>query len=134
MTIPSSSLPATLPTIVLPKPPVELAWLTDIVGADGVLALIEEHGGRRLYIPKKSDDASFLDMLGRECAEKLCRTYGGETYKIPLAKNWRARLYRAKGWTYAEIAKKLGNTEGAVHQILQNARMTNPSRQLSFFS
>ncbi|MFN7306935.1 MAG: hypothetical protein ACK5TQ_10190 [Acetobacteraceae bacterium] len=32
--------------------PAEIHWLTNIIGADAALRLIEAHGGTRVYVPK----------------------------------------------------------------------------------
>ena len=41
-----------------PPPPAELAWLTDVIGAEAALVLIEKHGGTRLYIPKEPNQGT----------------------------------------------------------------------------
>jgi len=39
------------PQHTLPAP-AEIHWLTNIIGASAALAMIEAHGGTRVYVPK----------------------------------------------------------------------------------
>jgi hypothetical protein len=102
--------------------PAELAWLADIIGDDATLALIEAHGGTRLYVPRRSPAASRLaEVLGAAAVGQLSATWGGDYLKVPTAKFWRARILRARGKSYAEIARALGATESSVWRWLNAA-------------
>ena len=117
-------------SLSLPPVPHEIRWLSDIIGAEATLALIEAHGGTRLYMPKRSAGSTPEAAIGPEAAAKLAESHGGETLRIPIAREWRVRCYRAMGMSYTQIAKKTGLHDGSVHRILQNASLTNP--QLGF--
>lgn len=115
-----------------PPPPAELAWLADHIGADATLRLIEAHGGTRLYVPEKPNQGSPLARLvGLSQARALADRYGGDYIRVPLARNWRVRLYRQRGETYPAIARRLGITESQVGKILTAAGST--TRQLNLF-
>lgn len=109
-----------------PPPPAELAWLSDAIGADATLRLIELHGGRRLYIPKAPNQGCQVAReLGLKAAQALAVIRGGEEIKVPLARAWRVRVYRAQRDTWATIAGKLGITESQVGKLLNAAGATN---------
>jgi hypothetical protein len=114
-----------------PPPPAELAWLSDAIGADATLKLIELHGGRRLYIPKAPNQGSQIAReIGLPAAQALAVLRGGEELKVPLARAWRVRLYRSRRWTWSVIAGKLGMTESQVGKLLRAAGATNPQPDL----
>jgi DNA-binding NarL/FixJ family response regulator len=105
--------------------PAELAPLSIHLTPEQLLALIEAHGGTRLYIPAQPNQGQALARLvGLEAAWRLARAHGGETVKVPLARHWRIRVLRERGLSYAAIARALGTTESAVHRHLQAARLT----------
>ena len=116
-----------------PPPPAELAHLTDLIGADALLRLIEAYGCTRLYIPETpTEDTLLAKVIGLRLACIMANRYGGDYLKVPLSRNWRVRVYRARGWSYAEIARHLGMTESTVGKILHAAGITQ--RQLTLFS
>lgn len=116
----------------VPPPPAELAPLAAMLGAAGTLALIESHGGTRLYVPKLQPNEHLRQLLGEEAATDLVRQVGGNSIKVPLAKRWRCLVYRSQGSTYRQIALRLGITEDVVHRWLQAAEMTRHQFSLAF--
>lgn len=116
----------------LPPPPAELAFLTDRIGAEMTLRLIEQHGGTRLHVAKAPTPGSKLARdIGHDAALALAKVWGGDYLKVPLAREWRARVYQSRGGSYAKIARRLGVTEGTVWGYLNQAGMTN--RQADLF-
>lgn len=114
-------------------PPAELAWLTEAIGADATLRLIEEHGGTRVYVPKDINQGSAARLgIPLSAARALSERFGGEQVLVPIARAWRVRLYRAQGMTLPVIARRLGVHERAVRRILSNAGMTQ--RQPDLFA
>ena len=109
-----------------PPPPAEIAGLIEMLGLDGALKLIEDHGGTRVWVPKTFDSAGpFAEALGAAAAKALVARYGGGCYKPPLLKAWRIRLYRARGMNYREIARALRTTEKTVWRHLSDAPVTD---------
>ena len=87
-----------------------------------LLRLIEWRGGRRLYVPREPAalaNRGLSAALGPGAAEVLAARFGGEYILVPLAKRWRARLYRGRGLSYGEIAVRLGCSESAVWRHLR---------------
>lgn len=105
-----------------PPPPAEAAWLSDVIGADATLRLVEERGGLALYIPHEVNQASPLaQMIGLDAARRLADAYGGEARVVPLLRWWRVRVERARGLTDRAIARKLVMTEAHVSKLLRAA-------------
>jgi hypothetical protein len=108
------------------RPPAELAWLVDLVGARPALRLIEARGGTRVYVPRTPAEGSALVRdVGLAPAQALAAAYGGETITVPVARHWRVREYRAAGLSYAAIARKLGCHEDTVWRLLKSAGETS---------
>ena len=117
------------------RPPAEVQWLVDLVGAERTLEIIERHGGRRICIPQTYDPKSaFAQEFGEAAAKKLVAELGGTDgrwKRVPLLKWWRARVYRARDMTYPQIAAALGCTEQTAWRYLHPSG--EPSRlQLQF--
>lgn len=104
------------------RPPAELAWLTDCVGAEKALALIEAAGGTAVYVSRTpTEDCPLARMVGLPAAQALAEQYGGEEVRVPLCRVWRARLYRQRGDTVVAIARKLGTLDTTVYRMLRGA-------------
>ena len=108
--------------------------LIALIGEDGLIALAEAYGGRRLYVPEKLDpDHGITKAIGEERAAKLNRLYSLAYIRVPIARELRAVHYRKRGLSNGEIATKLGIVEPSVDKIF--ARMAKPpvkgSAQLS---
>lgn len=107
------------------RPPAELAWLTDVIGAEATLVLIETRGGTRVYVPREVTQASAIARdIGLQEARKLSAAFSGDTITVPVARCWRVRHYRAAGLSYAAIARKLGCHEDTVWRLLRSANET----------
>lgn len=66
---------------------VMLNELYEAVGYDALLALLEEWGGRRVYVPQSygSESHPLVQKIGREAAESLSWRYAGENLNVPTA-------------------------------------------------
>jgi len=114
----------------LPTPPAEAAWMSDVIGAEATLRLVEQRGGQALYIPHEVNQASPLaQLLGLDAARALAGAFGGEHRKIPLLRWWRVRVEKARGLTDRAIAAKLVMTEDHVSRLLR-ARAPAPADTL----
>lgn len=106
------------------RPPVELAWLVEVIGEEATLLLIENFGGTRVNVPVQPDRPSILaEAVGLETQAKLVARFGGDRLKIPLCRWWRARIYRwQRGMTIQQIARRLGMVESGVSLLLRSGQ------------
>lgn len=106
---------------------VEIGRLVALIGEAGTLKLLELHGGTWVELPASLHTRSRIArQLGVAAARALHAEYGGVRAYMPLAKRWRAAMYRAQGMSYRQIALRLGCNEPQIYRYLKGA----PARQL----
>ena len=110
------------------RAPAELAPIVEVIGEAATLKLIEARGGTRLFLRRGEQQEQLVAEIGARAAKQLGAHFTGEQLKVPTAKPWRARVYRARGWSYARIALALGTTETSVWRMLH---ATGDTRQLT---
>lgn len=99
--------------------------LEGLLGRAAFIALTEEFGGTRLYVPLATQpDQRLVEAIGDKAARTLSKSYAPAFIRVPLARELRARHYRAQDLSFAKIAVKLGLTETGVQKLF--ARMDNP--------
>lgn len=116
------------------------AELHSLLDDGGFLKLVEVHGGQRLYVPSRlsAEKVSKLtDELGKDLADRLILRYGGAYIRVPLARTFKARHYRAEGKSNPQIARLLKMTETGVEKLFRRERrkmnMPDP-RQTDLFT
>ena len=115
----------------LPPPPAELARFTDLIGATATLALVRAFGGLLVYFPENPPPQGPLaKAIGLEAAQILGQAWARDRRRVPLARHWQARCLQAEGKNQREIARKLGVTETAVHDLLYGRRLSRETRDL----
>jgi Mor family transcriptional regulator len=98
------------------------------IGDDAADKLIEDFGGRRLYIPlMPSPGDRITASIGLCAALAMAREFGGDRLPIPLSRDSarrRARIValRAEGSTISQIAHELHCTERYVYKVLAIGR------------
>jgi hypothetical protein len=115
----------------LPPPTDDVSRLVELVGPDAALALVEARGGTRIYVGEAIEGRTVTDIIGVAAAARLAEAFGRETIKVPLAREWRILIYKARGLSYRAIALKAGCSENTVWETLSRHRQTNS--QLDFF-
>jgi hypothetical protein len=104
--------------------------LLALIGEAALVRLAEAFGGTRLYVPRTiAPDSELVRAIGVEPAQRLCERLAPDVIKVPLARELRARHYRAAGRSNARIASALGITERAVEKLFQ--RMDDPPAKAS---
>lgn len=96
--------------------------LEALLGEAAFVALAEAFGGTRLYVPTNlTAKHEIAQAIGIEAARKLSSRLAPDQVRVPLAREQRARHYRAMGLSNAKIARKLGITESGVNRLFQRA-------------
>ena len=108
--------------------------LLSILGEVDFVRLVEARGGLRLFVPH----GVVIEDLGETISDKLRDRYAGSYLRVPLARAFRARLYRERGMSNAAIARKLGITETGVDKLFQRmpnkpAKGSRDPRQIDLF-
>lgn len=115
------------------------AQLLDLIGPAGLIRLAETYGGTRLYVPLSPIGGDLEKAVGTDVALALAGRFGGATIRTPLARELRARHYRAvEGLSNAAIARRLGMTETGINLLFANmtnkpAKGSADPRQLDLF-
>lgn len=88
--------------------PIE-AELEEVIGEDALLRLVEAFGGTPLYVPQQAKpDGEIVQAIGADAADALSARFAPDYIDVPLARERRARHYRAQGRSNTEIARTLG--------------------------
>lgn len=93
------------------------AELSALLGDGDFLRLVERFGGTRLYVPASGAETLLARAVGHEAAATLAKRYAGSSIRVPLAREKRARQYRAENRSNAYIARRLGITETGVDKL-----------------
>ena len=113
------------------KVPAHIQRFVDTLGPEDAIKFLLAFGGGDLYIPLKPQSRSQLvEVLGRHKAEKLGHAMGPASVRVPVAKQFIAKWWRANGVSVIDIARGLHVTDVTVRKWLNNRKS---SRQLSFF-
>lgn len=101
--------------------------LLDLLGPQAMIALAERFGGTRLLIPATIHaDHAIAEAVGLEAARRLSDRMAPDVIHVPLARELRAAHYRARGQSHAQIALRLGLTEGGVLRLLRRVHGQPP--------
>ena len=79
--------------------PFGLADILDLVSLEALARLIAEHGGQRIYIPKRAEGSQMAAVVGLEAATALCDRYGGDHLDVPVARRLANTLPHAEIFT-----------------------------------
>lgn len=95
--------------------------LQELLGDEGFLKLTDVHGGIRVYIPKVAHGSALASEIGVDNTARLSKMFSGGYIRVPVAREFRARHYRAHGESNAMIARRLGLTETGVEKLFRRA-------------
>ncbi|MDI4664694.1 helix-turn-helix domain-containing protein [Xanthobacter autotrophicus] len=116
----------------LPPPTREVSRLARLIGPEPTLALVERWGGTRLYVPSPIPEGHEIwHVVGVDAARYLAERYGHGQMMVPVARRWRVLVYRARGMSYAQIARAVGGSERSVYRILSETE--GAIGQMDFF-
>lgn len=105
-----------------PPPPAHVAVYSDVLGYDLTVEFILHFGGAELYIPAQSKGRGELaKFLGVEMADLLASHTHRLPARVPTAKPWLAEVFRHRGMSVAQIARKLHVSDVAVRRWFKAA-------------
>lgn len=108
--------------------------LDALIGEEALVRLAEAFGGTRLYVPESMPrDHEIVQAIGAEAAKRLRDRLAPDVIRVPLARELRARHYRAAGKSNAQIARALGITETGVDKLFARVLKREPATQPSLF-
>lgn len=118
--------------------PATEAALLLLLGPADLIRLVEYRGGVRLYVPREMGTTELPSKIGDAAAGKLIGRWGGFYIRVPLARELRARHYRAAGMSNAQIAVRLGMAESSVDKLFHRmpakpVKGSGDPRQLKLF-
>jgi hypothetical protein len=93
--------------------------LETLLGPEGFLAVVEAHGGVRMYVPEVAQGSQLASEIGLDNTVRLSKLYARSYIRVPLAREFRARHYRELGETNSRIARRLGITETGVNKLFR---------------
>ncbi|WP_425230225.1 hypothetical protein [Sphingomonas sp.] len=97
--------------------------LAALIGEEALVRLAEAFGGTRLYVPHQvSARHEIAQAIGLEAAQRLTARLAPDTINVPLARELRARHYRAQARSNRDIARALGLTEDGVEKLFARVR------------
>ena len=116
-----------------PRPTAQVAPYIEALGLEDALRFLEAFGGSEIYIatdPKSR--SSVAALVGYPKAKALAAIADRLQRRVPLAKQWRARVYHSLGLKNAQIARRLGVTDVTVRRYLADLPTGDPD-QLTLF-
>ncbi len=110
----------TTPDLPHPKPTAQVEPYFEVLGLDDTLRFLEAFGGTEIYIADRPQArSSVVAVLGYDKAKALAKVSHRLQPRVPLAKQWRTRAYKAQGLATVQIARKLCVTDVAVRRWLR---------------
>ncbi|NIZ13926.1 helix-turn-helix domain-containing protein [Phaeobacter sp. HF9A] len=117
-----------------PKPTAQVEPYVQALGLEDALKFIGAFGGTEIYIATAPKSRSrVVEVVGYAKARILASISETLPRRVPLAKQWRARVYASKGLPNAEIARMLGVTDETVRSYLRDRGPPRDTDQLSLF-
>lgn len=106
----------------LPRPPAHVEAYVRILGLEDAVTFLLHFGGGEMYLSRRKFETSAVaDLLGPAAAEALGQAADRLPRRIPTAKPWLAQLFRARGLSVTEIARKLHVSDVAVRGWLKKS-------------
>lgn len=127
-----------LPAEHLPPSVVELI---DVVGLAAALAIVEERGGIKLYVPVKADPDHWLAaLIGITALEAMVAYYQGDEIEVPrcaealrAARELQIATEAAAGDSNATLARRHGYTERGIRKLRRRVEVQYDGRQDDLF-
>jgi hypothetical protein len=117
-----------------PKPPAQVAPYVDVLGLEYALKFLEAFGGVEVYIAQDPTyKGELVKVVGYANALALGSIANRLQRRVPLAKEWRAHVYKSQGLSTNKIARKLGVSDVTARAYLKGYRDPKDPFQLTLF-
>lgn len=104
-----------------PKPTAQVEPYFEALGLEDTLKFLETFGGNEIYIASHPSYRSRVAAcIGYPKARMLSEISARLQRRVPLAKKWRAQVYRSQGLKISQIATRLGVTDVMVRIYLRD--------------
>lgn len=113
----------------IPRTPAQLEPYVDALGVEGTISFLLRFGGSVVYITDRpSADSMLCREVGVQAARRLARALrvSREFTRVPLGKEWSARVLSAQGLPVQEIARTLHVTDVTVRRYLKSGTRAFP--------
>lgn len=117
--------------------PGALREIADLIGIPATMAIVEEYGGVRLYVPKEiTDGHPLINLIGICNAITLSDTFGGETLEIARAEAAMREIRDCEirnQWpdlSQRQLALKYKTTERNIRRILSGCEQNDDQLEL----
>jgi hypothetical protein len=112
------------------KVPAHIQPYIETLGEELGIRFLLAFGGSYAYLSDRPQERSpVTQLVGAEAHAKLAGRLGAGSLRVPLAKPFIARSFKAKGWTVNAIARELHSSDVAIRGWLKD-----DSRQMSFLN
>jgi DNA-binding transcriptional regulator YiaG len=100
--------------------PANLEPYVRVLGVDLAIMFLTEFGGAELYLARQPKGRSRVaKLIGTERAALLAEAAEHLPRRVPLGKRWIAQVYRERGLSTAEIARRLRTSDVTVRGWLK---------------
>lgn len=113
------------------KVPAHIQPYIETLGEELGIKFLLAFGGSYAYFSDRPQERSpVTQLVGAEAHAKLASRLGAGSIRVPLAKPFIARSFKAKGWTVNAIARELHSSDVSIRRWLKD----DNDRQLSLFA
>lgn len=119
------------------QPPAHLEPFVRVLGVEGAIEFLMAFGGAELVYSLSPRNSRLVEVIGLEAARTLAEEDArrGLPRRVPLGKPWVAQVWKSKGLSVAEIARRMHVSDVAVRRWLKQQpafRAAHPD-QLNLF-
>ena len=129
------------PDIVADNLPAAVAELVRVVGLPAAMAIVEERGGIRFYVPVQAHAGHWLaDLIGMEAFALLVDYAAGDEIEVPrcvdslrAVKDRQIAQEAEAGDSQATLARRYRYTERGIRKVLRRVESADDDRQPDLF-
>jgi DNA-binding transcriptional regulator YiaG len=108
------------------RPPAHILPFFDVMGADLTIEFLLEFGGAELHLgANPRAEGRVVKLIGPQLARRLAESHLPR--RVPTGKPWIAQVWKERGLSVAEIARRLHMTDVAVRRWLSQTSVERAS-------